>query len=317
MAEQDQSFSAQVKEELAHVMPSLHCCQRMELAALLRAGGRIAMLGGGKLALTFSTDHSPVARKMIKLLKGNYSLETEVMVGRRPTLRKNRTYLVRVPFQPGLTDLLKGAGIMDPAGNLTDWGNLSDLQQDHCKRSYLRGTFLGTGWVSSPERQHHLEFTTTETEAADALGQMLFSYGIPVRMSYRKDTMVLYIKDADHVVRFLTVVGANDSVLEYEGVRTIKEMRNLVNRQVNAETANLTKTAEAAARQVEALERLQAAGGLAHLPAPLRELAALRMSHPDVSLKELGEMCHPPVGKSGVAHRMRQLMSLAESDGIV
>jgi cell division protein WhiA len=315
VAEQDHSFSAQVKEELSHLQPAQACCQRMELAALLRACGRIAISGGGRLALSFATDHSPVARKVIRVLRSTFQLETEVMVGRRIKLRKNRTYLVRVGPQPGLMNLLSITGIVDEEGHLTDWGSLSDLAQDHCRRAYLRGTFLGTGWVSSPERQHHLEFTTTETEAADALGQMLFGYGIPVRMTYRKDTTVLYIKDAEQVVRFLVVVGAHQSVLQYEQVRAIKDMRNRVNRQVNAETANLAKTAEAAARQAEALERLRRSGELERLPAPLQELAALRVEHPDASLKELGEMCHPPVGKSGVAHRMRQLMALAESQG--
>lgn len=310
MAE-DQSFSAQVKDELAHELPTLPCCQRMELAALLRAGGRVSIAGQGRLSVTFGTDHSPVARKVIKLVKANFpGVQIEVLVMRRRRLRKNLAYQVRIPPQPGLPQLLKETGILNKEGNLTDWGTLTLLHQDHCRRSYLRGTFLGSGWVSSPERQHHLELTTTETEAAEALGQMLFGYGIPVRMNYRKDYMVLYLKDADHVTRFLALVGASQALFRYEDIRAKKELRNHVNRQVNAETANLSKTVDAAHRQIEALTQLGASGGIDRLSPPLREIAQLRLNHPDASLKELGEMCNPPVGKSGINHRMRQLMSL-------
>lgn len=314
MAE-DQSFSSQVKEELAHIQPGQPCCGQMELAALLRACGRIALGGGGKLSVTFMTDYAPVARKVIRLVKAHFTMETEVMVGRRTRLRKNLSYLVRVPSQPGLVGMLKVAGVVDEAGNLTDWTSPSQLSHDHCRRAYLRGSFLGSGWVSSPERQHHLELTTTATEAADALGQMLFGYGIPVRMAYRKDVLVLYLKDADHIARFLNLVGAHQALLHFEDVRAKKELSNLVNRRVNAEMANLSKTADAAARQVEALERLRAAGLVEGLTPALRELATLRLAHPDISLKELGEMCNPPVGKSGVNHRMRLLMQMAELTG--
>lgn len=306
------AFSARVKDELAHLPAGQECCQRMELAALLRACGRVAIGGGGRLAVTLVTDHSPVARRIFRLIKAGFGLQTEVLVTRRPRLRKNLSYLVRIPPQPGVAPMLQVAGLMDDESTLHEWGELDDLSNEHCRRAYLRGTFMGSGWVSPPERQHHLEMTTTSTEAADQLGQMLFHEGVPVRMAYRKESLVLYLKDADHISRFLGLVGAHQSLLHYEDVRLVKEMKNRVNRQVNAETANLSKTVEASARQVEALERLRASGGLEPLSPPLRELALLRINHPDASLKELGEMCNPPVGKSGINHRMRQLMKIAD-----
>lgn len=313
----EHSFSAQVKDELAHLTTPQECCRRMEMAALLRACGSIGIGGANRLTVTLNTDHAPVARKIIRLLKGEFGLQTEVMVGRRQRLRKNLSYHLRIPPQPGLIEMLKATGVVDSEGNLHEWGELSQLKTDHCRRAYLRGTFLGTGWISPPARQHHLEMTTTATEAADAVGQMLFRYGIPVRMAYRKETLVLYIKDADHIAHFLGLVGAHQSLLHYEDVRALKEMKNRVNRQVNAETANLNKTVEAAGRQIEALEFLRAGGELEKLAGPLRELAVLRLENPDASLKELGELCRPPVGKSGINHRMRQLMKIAESHGFV
>lgn len=294
-------------------MPTQECCQRVELAALLRACGRIAIMGQSRLAASLTTDHAPVARKIIRLVKGCFGLQTEVIVMRRHRLRKNLKYVVRLSPQPGLAEMLRDTGVIDRDGNLVEGMDLPLLANDHCRRSYLRGTFLGTGWISAPERQHHLELTTTATELADALGQLLFRYSIPVRMSYRKDSLILYLKDAEHITRFLGLTGAHQSLLQYEDVRAMKEMKNLVNRQVNAETANLNKTIAASAKQVEALKLLKATGELERLPDSLKELALLRIEHPDASLKELGEMCTPPVGKSGINHRMRQLMKLAES----
>ncbi len=313
MAE-ERSFSGRVKDELAHVHPELACCQRMELAALVRACGNITLSGHNRLSVVLTTDHAPVARKIIRLTKAQFGLATEVLVMRRRRLRKNLKYVVRIPPQQGLTEMLHAVGVLDENGHLHDWGDLDLLANDHCRRAYLRGIFLGTGWVSSPERQHHLEMTITTTEAADQVGQLLFRYGIPVRAAFRKGVMMLYIKDAEHISRFLGLVGAHEAMLHYESVRALKDVKNRINRQVNAETANLNKTVEASARQVEALQRLQASGRLDGLSRPLQELAMLRLKHPDASLKELGQMCNPPVGKSGINHRMRQLMRLAESE---
>jgi len=302
-----------VKGELALLTPELPCCQRMELAGLVRALGRLRLQGGGRFALTLATDSAPVSRKVIRLLKAVTAVKYEVVVMRRRKLRKNLVYRIHIPHQPAAIALLQMAGFIDEQGLPTAWAEPPELANDHCRRAYLRGTFLGSGWVAAPEKQHHLEISTLDTEAADALGQMLFSCGISARMVARRESLVLYVKEGDQIIRFLGLVGAHQALLHYEEVRVIKEMKNQVNRQVNAEVANMAKQADAAARQVEAIERLKAAGALARVSPPLRELATLRLAYPDASLKELGELCRPPVSKSGAAHRMRQLMAMAES----
>jgi DNA-binding protein WhiA len=309
----DRSFAAAVKEELAQVLSSEPANQKMELAALLRASGRIALVGGGRFALNLSTEWAPVARKMVKLLRSHYQVEVSVLVTRKRNLRKNLTYVLRMPPQANLGPMLRELGVTDAAGNLVDWTELPGFTQEGGRRAYLRGYFLGAGWVAPPERQHHLEMAVHGMEAADALGQMLFQHGIPVRLSYRRESHLLYLKESEQIGRFLALVGAHEAYLRYEDVRAVKEMKNRVNRQVNAETANLTKTVEAAARQVELFQHLKKTGEVAKLPAPLAELVELRLQHPEASLKELGELCKPPVGKSGINHRMRQLMRICES----
>ncbi|HLO02150.1 MAG TPA: DNA-binding protein WhiA [Symbiobacteriaceae bacterium] len=309
----DRSFAAAVKEELAQVLSSDPANQKMELAALLRASGRIALVGGGQFALSLTTDWGPVARKMVKMIRAHYQVEVSVLVTRKRNLRKNLTYVLRMGAQPDLEPMLRELGVTNAGANLVDWAELPGFAQEGGRRAYLRGYFLGTGWIAAPERQHHLELAVHGMEAADALGQILFQHGIPVRLSYRRESHLLYLKEAEQIGRFLALVGAHDAYLRYEDVRVVKEMKNLVNRQVNAETANLSKTVEASARQVELFQHLKRTGEVARLSPALVELIDLRLKHPDASLKELGELCQPPVGKSGINHRMRQLMRICES----
>lgn len=309
----DRSFGAAVKEELAQVLSSDPANQKMELAALLRASGRIALVGGGQFALILSTEWAPVARKLVRMIRAHFQVEVSVLVTRKRNLRKNLTYVLRLAPQPNLEPMLRELGVTDETGNLVDWADLPGFAHEGGRRAYLRGYFLGTGWIAAPERQHHLEMAVHSVVAADALGQILFRQGIPVRLSYRRESHLLYLKESEQIGRFLALVGAHEAYLRYEDIRAVKEMKNLVNRQVNAETANLSKTVEAAARQVDLFQHLKRTGELGKLSPVLVELVELRLKHPEASLKELGEMCVPPVGKSGINHRMRQLMRICES----
>lgn len=312
MADREFSFAEEVKEELAHLSPVSAHCRLAELAALVRCCGTVELAGGapagghGRLALSISTDHAGVARKVILLLKALSGLHAELVVKRRRRLRKNLVYTVRLSPQPGLEPFLQSLTVLDKRGSLQR--SLADglLNRDCCKRAYLRGTFLGCGWISQPDKGNHVELTADDPEIADFLGQLLFDYGLAVRLASRKQSLVLYFKEGSQVAQFLSVLGAHQALLKFEDVRAFKEMRNRVNRQVNADTANAGKTADAAGRQVAAILRI----GLERLRPGLRELAQLRLAHPDASLQELGEMLSPRIGKSGVNHRMREILGL-------
>jgi hypothetical protein len=145
----------------------------------------------------------------------------------------------------------------------------------------------------------------------DLLGLMQ-RFNMPARVTQRRGSYAVYLKGAEPIVTFLALVGAHRALLRTEDVRIFKEMRNEVNRLVNAETANLLKTAEAATAQVEVVRRIDGAIGLGNLPPALREIALLRLEHPDVSLRELGELADPQLTKSAVYHRIRRLEELAE-----
>ncbi|MRS11645.1 MAG: DNA-binding protein WhiA [Actinobacteria bacterium] len=305
------SFTAEVKEELARVENRKPCCARAELSALVRVEGTLHYTGSGRMRLEIATETAPVARKVIKLLRSVFDLTTELTV-RRSVLHKSNNYLITVIDQPGLAGALSELGVLDadhsPLYEVPSWL----VKKDCCAIAYLRGMFLGGGFVADPHGDFHFELTAESEPIADDLVALMRRFGIGARMTTRRGAYAVYLKGAEPIVTFLALVGAHRALLRTEDVRILKEMRNDVNRLVNAETANLQKTAMAAAEQVAAVRFLDRARGLDALPPALREIALLRLEYPDVSLRELGELADPPLSKSAVYHRIRRLEELAE-----
>jgi hypothetical protein len=186
------------------------------------------------------------------------------------------------------------------------------VKKDCCAVAYLRGMFLGGGFVADPHGDFHFELTAESEPIANDLVTLMERFDIGARVTSRRGTYAVYLKGAEPIVTFLALVGAHRALLRTEDVRILKEMRNDVNRLVNAETANIQKTATAAAEQVAAVRTLERQRGLDSLPPALREIAYLRLENPDVSLRELGELADPPLSKSAVYHRVRRLEELAE-----
>lgn len=304
------SFTAEVKDELSRVEVRRQCCPRAELSALVRVEGTLHFTGNERFRLEIATETAPVARKAIKLLHGLFDLNTELTV-RRSVLHRSNNYLITVPSQPKLAPALLELGIVDerltPVYCIPPWL----VKRDCCAVSYLRGTFLGGGFVADPHGDFHFELTAETEEMANDLVGLMQRFDMPARVTQRRGTFAVYLKGAEAIVTFLARVGAHQALLRTEDVRIIKSMRNDVNRLVNAETANLEKSANAAIVQIEAIRRLADARGLENLPPALRELAELRLENPEVSLRELGELAEPPLSKSAVYHRIRRLDELA------
>ncbi len=304
------SFTAEVKDELSRVEPRRACCTKAQLAALVRIEGTLHITGQERYRLEIATETAPVARNTIKLLHGVYGLKTELTV-RRSVLHKTNNYLITVPAQPRLAAALKELGIVGDAG-FSLGVDPALVKRDCCAVAYLRGAFLGGGFVADPHGDFHFELTAETEQLAEDLVALMRRFDIDARIARRRGTHAVYLKGAEPIVTFLALVGAHRALLRTEDVRIVKSMRNDVNRLVNAEIANQAKTAEAALGQLEAIELLSAARGLDSLPPALAELAELRMTHPHVSLRELGELADPPLSKSAVYHRVRRLEELAE-----
>ena len=171
---------------------------------------------------------------------------------------------------------------------------------------------MAVGSASDPEKGYHLEFVCEEEEQAKLLHNLLETFDIDTKIMVRKQHFVVYMKEGTAIVDLLNVMEAHVALMELEHLRVLKEMRNSVNRRVNCETANINKTVNAATKQVEDIQYIDSKVGLASLPDPLYEMARLRLEYPDATLKELGEMLVPPVGKSGINHRLRKISEYAE-----
>ena len=161
-------------------------------------------------------------------------------------------------------------------------------------------------------KAYHFEIVCHTKEQAKQLQELLCGFDTDAKIVERKGHYVVYIKEGAHIVDSLNIMEAYVSLMKLENVRILKEMRNSVNRKVNCETANISKTVNAAVKQIEDIRLIQKMRGLDDLPAQLREMALLRLEYPDAPLKELGGYLDPPMGKSGVNHRLRKLSAIAE-----
>lgn len=309
------SFSLKVKNEVCRYVEMGKSEAIAELSAIMKVSGTLLLGGNKQFSFKVTTENPAIARFVFKLLKDHFGIHTKIMVKKSNSLKKNNVYMILITEEMGVKNLLKEVGLLKEKENIfaLDYSIPEDILEDeNCKRAYIRGAFLGGGSVSNPEKTYHLEFVTHDNEYADDLSSLINQYGLNSKVIQRKSSFIVYIKEGEQIVDLLNIISAHSSLLELENVRIMKEMRNNVNRLVNCETANLSKTVNAAVRQVESIKIIQKEIGLTRLPKNLREIAELRLNYPDESLKELGEMLNPPVGKSGVNHRLRRIEKIAE-----
>ena len=310
------SFSGQVKEELSAVMPSARHCQIAELAAILQFCGRLYPVqksdGKVQIQLCIQTENKLVARKCFTLLIKAFNIYACV------TVRQNKKQLSYIPSIREEKDVYQIFQALKWDENF-DMGTLLIpkvysmlLKSNCCKRSFVRGAYFTVGSMSDPEKSYHLEFVCQNEEYAEQMVEILKSFSLDARIVLRKKYYVVYMKEGEGIVDLLNVMEAHVALMELENTRILKEMRNSINRRVNCEAANITKTVNAATRQVEDILYLKEHYGFHNLPENLCEIAMVRLENPEASLKELGELLNPKVGKSGVNHRLRKLTEIAD-----
>ncbi|CEN80020.1 DNA-binding protein WhiA [Paraclostridium sordellii] len=308
------SFSAETKNELARVFSNDKCCNISELSAIVRLSGSIQLAGYKKLNLKISTELNSIARKVFKLLKSNFGINTEISVNKNQMLKRNSSYVLMVTSDMGAENLLRELGILSREEGFFTMNKVPEdlIKDNECIRAFIRGAFLGGGSISDPEKNYHLEFVANNEEFAESLKNLINSLGFNAKTVSRKNNYVVYLKESEQISDLLNIIGAHQALLSLESTKIVKEMRNNVNRLVNCETANLSKTVNAAVRQIENIKYIQSKVGLDHLPPNLREIAELRVDNEDLTLKELGEMASPELSKSAVNHRLRKIEQIAD-----
>lgn len=303
------SFAAEVKKELTSLEVHREHA-KAELAALIRMNGSLS-INNQQFVLNVQTENAAIARRIYSLLKDHYNVRSELLVRRKMKLKKNNVYIVRLKQET--KRVLLDLDIMD---GLMFHSHVSDEIMGNAQkmRSYLRGAFMASGSVNNPETsRYHLEIYSIYEEHNQDICDMLNYYGLNARALERRNGFISYLKGAEKIADFLTLIGATNSMLKFEDVRIVRDMRNSVNRLVNCETANMNKTIDAASKQIDNIEFIQQRVGLGALPEKLQEIAELRLEHPEVSLKELGEMIPSgAISKSGINHRIRKINEFAE-----
>ncbi|WIV13528.1 DNA-binding protein WhiA [Proteiniborus sp. MB09-C3] len=310
------SFSSKTKNELSRIQMENNCCILAELAALIRMSGSVQISGLGRVNLKFTTENAAIARRIFTLLKLLYNVNTEVMVRKNKQLKKNNNYLIIVGNSNDAEKILIETGVLKKDNKqqyVINYGIIKKLINNRCcKRAYIRGAFLGGGSISNPEKTYHLEFVTHSQQHSIDLSKLINSFGLNSKIVLRKESYVVYLKEGEQIVDLLNIMEAHSALLKLEDIRILKEVRNNVNRIVNCETANLEKTINASLRQIHNIEYIDKIIGIDNLPENLVDIARLRLLHRDASLKELGMMLTPSIGKSGVNHRLRKLEEIAE-----
>ena len=308
------SFTGQVKQEIGRQTAAAKHCRIAELAALLSFAGTVLITEDEQISISFRTEQEVVCSTFLRLLKKTFRFPEEQILCEEALRAKTSIYHVLIEDPDAAAQVLRAMDVMDAEGNFRDDLPLTEqpcLKKSCCRKAYLKGAFLAAGTVSNPNRSYHLEFLCEDRNMAGQIRDLLDSLGIAASVSARGRYFPVYIKEGSAISDLLSMMDAKVSMMDFENARIVREVRGNINRQVNCETANIRKTADAAAEQIEDIRYIEKTAGLGSLSRTLDETARIRLQYPSATLQELGEMLDPPVGKSGINHRLRKISSIA------
>lgn len=310
------SFSGKVKEEIAEQIGGSMHCRAAELAAILSFCGNVAIDVYDRISLRVYSENKAVVKKCALLLHNMFDIPVEAAVRQGKNSRKARMYVMVVKPNDHTKRILQRVKMLDADGMPEEKLiplNSTLIMRDCCKRAFLKGAFLAAGSVNDPNRFYHMEIVCDCQEKAELIAGLAACFQIHIRIVERKGHYVAYLKEAEMIVDFLNVIEGHLALMAFENVRILKDIKNHVNRQVNCETANMNKTITTAVRQTEDIRLIQEKIGLEALPEGLKEIAELRLENEEMPLKDLGQLLSPPLGKSGVNHRLKKISEIADS----
>lgn len=309
-----QSFAARVREELIRLPAGKSCCMLSEISALTRTSGHLSFRGGGWISVQYRLEDAGTARRLFQLLKRRLNVNPVLHFTQTSRLGGRRTCVLTLNGEDART-LLDALHMTETDENgqlhLKRMVPRHPMTRQCCRKAFLRGAFLGAGTVTNPEKGYHFEWKAEDPLLPRMMERLLEKCGLPFHVYERNGMQVIYLKGAQQIADALALMGAGQSVMEMENIRIRKQLRAAAVRAANCDERNGDRMVDAALKQSEAIRQISLKQGLFTLPPALQELARLRLENPDLSLKELGEMLDPPVGKSGVNHRMRRLMDIA------
>lgn len=326
------SFSGDIKNEIAHQLPDDYHCLLAEIAAVIHYAGTVE--GNEEEGyILVETENVVLAKKYLQLIRKAFDIPVDLHIKRLPSGKNNKYGILlsseagapepgsRAAEKAGETGALSEISVGDKFSRVfretADWEQPgfaeSLLEYPCCRRAFIRGSFLTSGSMSNPGKSYHFEIVCRKRQGAEELCRIIGTFGILPKIIHRKNKYIVYLKDSGAIVDILNVMDAPNALMRLENVRIIKDMKNSANRQYNCDSANITRMVRTAARQVEDIRYIEKHLGFSGLTPMLREMARVRLEHPEESLQELGAYLDPPVGKSGVNHRLKKLEEIAES----
>ena len=308
------SFSGEIKEELSKQLSTGRHCQIAELAAIISICGSVCMDEQDRYTLKIATENLSVLRKYFTLLKKAFNIKAEISQ-QKNQLKKHTVYVATVPDDVSAKRVLSAVKLLKADGEIEEELSVVKnvvIQENCCKRAFIRGAFLASGSMSDPNKSYHFEIVCATMKKALQIQRILQCFRTDAKIVNRKKSYVVYLKEGEQIADILTVMEAHVALMKLENIRILKDMRNTVNRKVNCETANINKTVSAAVKQLEDITYIKETVGFDKLSDALRDAALTRLAYPEATLQELGELLPTPVGKSGMNHRLRKLSEIAE-----
>ena len=300
------TFSAQAKRELCRFEPESVCCNLAELSGIISAAGAVIYRGHGQERLCIETENNAVIRRAYKLLKQVFEVSPELVTLRHTRLGGKNTYRLLLENQEA-DFVLQGCGIDMQRRTVPK----EVTARKCCRMSFLRGVFLACGSVTDPEKEYHLEMVLSDERFAESVAKLMGKFELNAHLTERRKMTLVYLKGQTGITDFLSMLGAHSARFAMEDVLIRKELRNNANRAVNCDSANVQRALTAAEAQMESIQYLLKRCGKESLPPELQEAAALRLENPELSLEELGKLCDPPLGKSGIYHRLKKIQTIA------
>lgn len=304
------SFSSEIKDEVAKIKVDDYKIILSELAGITPMCG-ILNFKNNKISMEYITENAPVARRIFTFLRRSFGFDVEVKNVRSTQLKKN-VFIIYISQDESCRLLLdelkyiKGASVF-----MINYAPTDLIKTSNEKKAYIRGAFMGSGSITDPKKGYHLEFISENESNALFLRDTINEFGLKSKVIMRKEKYIIYIKDSEQISDFLSLIGAYNSVLNYENVRVIKEMRNNVNRIVNCETANLNKTVKSSYDQVEDIKLIEREIGIENLDEDLKAIAKIRLENRSMSLNDIANSLEPKLSKSTVNYRFKKLRRIA------
>ncbi len=305
------SFSTKVKTELSRFKLRDKYAKLAELSALIRVSGTLKLAGLGKVDLIISTESKETGEMISKLFRQIFSIDVEIEIDSSDNLRKKAVHRLKIKDAKNILEELEIIIAEQGILNINEEIPVNLLRNSKCNNAYIRGCFLGCGSITDPEKSYYIQFILHSELYAYHLNEFFHSVGIKSKLINRKKNYIVYLKEGDSISNLLVLMGATNSMMEFEELRLKKQFNAKINRELNCDIHNMSRINDNYLKNKNFIDIIDKKMGIENLPKDLRDIAVLRLENEVDSLKELGSKVDPPLSKSGVNYRLKKIEKLA------